>query len=451
MPCSPGARVRPTALARHAHQGSRLLGVGSRAHANRRQQPVRRGRRQGGAQLDHVGRARRGRGRLGNDDFGAQGILPAFPVTRAKRMPKTSRAPPITAKRSGGFSYQGTFLCTVRVTLIFFKPILLQAAAAFRGRPFPARASRPPGPDRGAAAQVLPHCSPSRIAGPPSRRGATQGSAALTLAVLVPYSVLLSHSGGPMVRSMTGFGRGERLESDPRVTVEIHSVNHRFLEVSTRLPRRLAALENKIRERLQGRVVRGKVHLAVTMDGDSVGTAALQVNEEVAQRYVEIFDRLRAALRPQGRARPADAAGPARCAHARGERAERGGGLGAARPAAASGARQLRRVAAARGRGARARPARAHRGAAGVHGSHRAAQPAGRRARARSAARAAGPDLAGCRVQSLPHGGGDGDLRRPHRRHRGVRAAALAPGRSSRPPSRTRSRRAGGSTSCCRR
>jgi uncharacterized protein (TIGR00255 family) len=96
-----------------------------------------------------------------------------------------------------------------------------------------------------------------------------------------------------MVRSMTGFGRGERLESDPRVTVEIHSVNHRFLEVSTRLPRRLAALENKIRERLQSRVVRGKVHLAVTMDGDSVGTAALQVNEEVAQRYVEIFDRLR--------------------------------------------------------------------------------------------------------------------------------------------------------------
>jgi uncharacterized protein (TIGR00255 family) len=96
-----------------------------------------------------------------------------------------------------------------------------------------------------------------------------------------------------MVRSMTGFGRGERLESDPRITVEIRSVNHRFLEVTSRLPRRLGVLENQIRERLQSRVVRGKVHLAITMDGDSLGTGALQVNEDVAARYVDVFRRLR--------------------------------------------------------------------------------------------------------------------------------------------------------------
>lgn len=96
-----------------------------------------------------------------------------------------------------------------------------------------------------------------------------------------------------MVRSMTGFGRGERLGGDPRVTVEIRSVNHRFLEISARLPRPLAALENQIRERLQSRISRGKVHVTVTMDGDTMQAAALRVNEEVAERYIEMLGEMK--------------------------------------------------------------------------------------------------------------------------------------------------------------
>lgn len=103
-----------------------------------------------------------------------------------------------------------------------------------------------------------------------------------------------------MVRSMTGFGRGERLEGDPRVAVEIRSVNHRFLEVTTRLPRRLASLENLIRERLQSRIARGKLHVAVAMDGDGMGPVTLQVNEEAAERYAAAFRKLRDSLGLQG-------------------------------------------------------------------------------------------------------------------------------------------------------
>jgi uncharacterized protein (TIGR00255 family) len=96
-----------------------------------------------------------------------------------------------------------------------------------------------------------------------------------------------------MIRSMTGYGRGERQEGEPRIVVEVRSVNHRFLEATTRLPRRLAALENHVRERVQNRITRGKVHVSITMDGDGVTPAALRVNEEAAERYIEIFRRLR--------------------------------------------------------------------------------------------------------------------------------------------------------------
>jgi len=96
-----------------------------------------------------------------------------------------------------------------------------------------------------------------------------------------------------MVRSMTGFGRAEGQSGGTRVTVEIRSVNHRFLEITTRLPRRLAALENPIRERLQGRVVRGKVHVGVQLDEATSAAGTVALDAELAARYVELFRDLR--------------------------------------------------------------------------------------------------------------------------------------------------------------
>jgi uncharacterized protein (TIGR00255 family) len=103
-----------------------------------------------------------------------------------------------------------------------------------------------------------------------------------------------------MVRSMTGFGRGEGVADDRRMTVEIRSVNHRFLEISTRLPRSLATLENRVRERVQGRISRGKVHVGVALDGITAPGATVRVNDEVAERYIQIFRELKARFALRG-------------------------------------------------------------------------------------------------------------------------------------------------------
>jgi uncharacterized protein (TIGR00255 family) len=103
-----------------------------------------------------------------------------------------------------------------------------------------------------------------------------------------------------MVRSMTGFGRGESIAADRRMTVEIRSVNHRFFEISTRLPHGLATLEHRIRERVQGHISRGKVHLGVSFNGTVAPTASLQVNDEVVARYLEIFRDLKARFGLEG-------------------------------------------------------------------------------------------------------------------------------------------------------
>ncbi len=97
-----------------------------------------------------------------------------------------------------------------------------------------------------------------------------------------------------MVRSMTGFGRAESLDGHRRVTVEIRSVNHRFLDMSARLPGRLMALENRIRDRVQSRISRGKVHIGVTLDGLSEPTSVLRIDDEVADRYLQILQEMKA-------------------------------------------------------------------------------------------------------------------------------------------------------------
>ncbi len=96
-----------------------------------------------------------------------------------------------------------------------------------------------------------------------------------------------------MIASMTGFGRGEA-ERDGRVlTVEVRSVNHRFLELSLRLPRGLQPLENKLRSHLQGRMDRGKVNLTVSWKGAGENGGELSVDMELAGQYSRILQEIR--------------------------------------------------------------------------------------------------------------------------------------------------------------
>lgn len=96
-----------------------------------------------------------------------------------------------------------------------------------------------------------------------------------------------------MVRSMTGYGRGEALTDGLRLAAEVRSVNHRFCEVSARLPRAFAPFEAEARKIVQDHVSRGKLSVVVTwgQEGEesSEPGGTLTLDERAAERYVELL------------------------------------------------------------------------------------------------------------------------------------------------------------------
>lgn len=96
-----------------------------------------------------------------------------------------------------------------------------------------------------------------------------------------------------MIRSMTGFGRAELERRGRTLVAEARSVNHRFLEVSPRLPRGLQPYEDKLRSFLGERLNRGKVNLTVTWKGGGEEGGVLSVDMDLAQRYVDILQEVR--------------------------------------------------------------------------------------------------------------------------------------------------------------
>ena len=107
-----------------------------------------------------------------------------------------------------------------------------------------------------------------------------------------------------MVRSMTGYGRGEALTDGLRLEAEVRSVNHRFCEVSARLPRAFAAFEADARKIIQDHVSRGKLSLVVSWaeNGEDSGEpgATLTLDERAADRYVELLRRVQTKYRLSG-------------------------------------------------------------------------------------------------------------------------------------------------------
>lgn len=103
-----------------------------------------------------------------------------------------------------------------------------------------------------------------------------------------------------MLLSMTGFGRGEVRTERGKLEVEIRSVNHRFSEISIRLPKSMALLEGRMRERMGSRLSRGKVSIAVSLEGDESSPARVGLNHEVARRYQEVLAELRSSYGLEG-------------------------------------------------------------------------------------------------------------------------------------------------------
>ena len=89
-----------------------------------------------------------------------------------------------------------------------------------------------------------------------------------------------------MIRSMTGFARRERQGPWGTLTCELRSVNHRYLELSLRLPDDLRGLENDVRQLLSGSLRRGKVDAGLYLKGAPAGAASLEINRAVVEQVV---------------------------------------------------------------------------------------------------------------------------------------------------------------------
>jgi uncharacterized protein (TIGR00255 family) len=96
-----------------------------------------------------------------------------------------------------------------------------------------------------------------------------------------------------MIFSMTGYGRGEAKGEGIAAVVEMRSVNGRYLEVSTRTPQRFMSRENELKELVRKKLSRGKVNVTVTIDRDSVGAKALDLNDKAAADIKESLNRVR--------------------------------------------------------------------------------------------------------------------------------------------------------------
>lgn len=95
-----------------------------------------------------------------------------------------------------------------------------------------------------------------------------------------------------MVRSMTGFGRHEITEQNLEVTVEIKSVNHRYFEFSSRVPRNYNFLDEKIKGYCQSRISRGKVEVYVSVDNVGETSSVIEINYDLANAYMIAYKEL---------------------------------------------------------------------------------------------------------------------------------------------------------------
>lgn len=93
-----------------------------------------------------------------------------------------------------------------------------------------------------------------------------------------------------MIKSMTGFGRSEYTDGKRNITVEIKSVNHRYSDISVRMPRRYSFAEDKIKASVKAILIRGKVEVSVMVEYITENDMTIKLNEPLARQY---YDNLR--------------------------------------------------------------------------------------------------------------------------------------------------------------
>ncbi len=90
-----------------------------------------------------------------------------------------------------------------------------------------------------------------------------------------------------MIKSMTGFGRCEQSDERRKITVELKSVNHRYLDVNIKMPKKLNFFEAAIRNELKNYIQRGKVDMFITFEDYSENNVCIKYNKDIAEEYLK--------------------------------------------------------------------------------------------------------------------------------------------------------------------
>lgn len=95
-----------------------------------------------------------------------------------------------------------------------------------------------------------------------------------------------------MIKSMTGYGKGNISENLRNYQVEIKSVNHRYLDISVKMPRVLSYLEEDVKKVISSKVKRGKIDVFVTFENSSTEGKEIKINNEIAKMYINQLKQL---------------------------------------------------------------------------------------------------------------------------------------------------------------
>ena len=95
-----------------------------------------------------------------------------------------------------------------------------------------------------------------------------------------------------MVKSMTGYGRARETRNGRDITVEVRSVNNRYLDCSVKMPRAYIFAEDAVKSAVQQSVSRGKVDVFITVESLGAEESVVSVNEPLARAYIAALARL---------------------------------------------------------------------------------------------------------------------------------------------------------------
>lgn len=93
-----------------------------------------------------------------------------------------------------------------------------------------------------------------------------------------------------MIKSMTGFGRAEHCDEKRKITVELKSVNHRYLDVNIKMPKKLSFFETSIRNLLKEYIQRGKVDVYISYEDYTEDNFSLKYNRDMARAYLKYLN-----------------------------------------------------------------------------------------------------------------------------------------------------------------